>query len=60
MSRNIIFKCPVTGMNVQHSLASEAVPDTYRFEFEAVPCQACTRLHFINRLSGELLGEPKK
>ena len=60
MSRNIIFKCPVTGMNVQHRLAAESVSDASRFEFETVPCQACTRLHFINRLSGKLLGEPGK
>lgn len=52
---NIIFKCPRTGMNVQHWLADEP-PDDSHSSYETVVCQACGRLHFINRSNGKLLG----
>ena len=54
---NIVFRCPRTGLNVQHWL-TEAVPDDRRSAYEAVTCKACTRLHFINRTTGRLMGEP--
>jgi hypothetical protein len=44
-------------MNVQHWLAKEAEPDSPHRSFETVVCQACSRIHFINRSSGKLLGE---
>lgn len=56
MGRHIIFKCPRTGMNVQHWLdeAPERKPaDAYK----SVTCPACTTAHFIHRESGKLLGE---
>lgn len=55
---NIVFRCPRTGLNVQHWLADEAKPDDHRCTYETVTCKACTRLHFINRETGRLLGEP--
>jgi hypothetical protein len=54
---NTIFKCPTTGMNVQHWLADEPEPEDSQGSFEGVICQACGRLHFISRSSGRLLGE---
>jgi hypothetical protein len=45
-----------TGLNVQHWLADEATPNDPH-TYEPVVCQACTRLHFVNRVSGKLLGE---
>ncbi len=54
---NFVFKCPQTGMNVQHRLADEPVPGDQRCTYETVLCQACGRLHFINRSSHRLLGE---
>jgi hypothetical protein len=54
---NVVFKCPATGMNVQHWLADEPPADDPQCTFETVVCQACSRLHFINRASGKLLGE---
>jgi hypothetical protein len=55
MDRQIVFKCPQTGLNVQHRLmaASSEAADTH----VSVPCPACTRLHLINRATGKLLGE---
>jgi hypothetical protein len=52
---NIIFKCPRTGMNVQHWLADAPADDSHS-SYETVVCQACSRLHFINRSNGKLLG----
>lgn len=57
MDRPIIFKCPRTGMNVQHFLADEP---TSAGEYKAVVCQACTKLHFIHSSSCKLLGDQEK
>ncbi|WP_367116388.1 hypothetical protein [Bradyrhizobium sp.] len=56
---NIVFRCPRTGLNVQHRLAEEASPDDPQCTYETVVCNACTRIHFINRETGKLLGEPE-
>jgi hypothetical protein len=47
-------------MNVQHRLADEPVPGDQRCTYETVLCQACGRLHFINRSSRKLLGEKQE
>ena len=56
---NFIFRCPRTGFNVQHWLAEEVTPDDPQCTYETVICKACTRLHFINRATGKLLGEER-
>jgi len=56
---HIIFKCPQTGLNVQHWL-EDAPDDPTGTTHKPVVCQACTKLHFINRWSGKLLGEQGK
>lgn len=55
MDRQILFKCPQTGLRVQQGLppAAPDAPDTH----VTVVCPACTRLHFINRFTGKLMGE---
>jgi hypothetical protein len=58
MGHHIIFKCPLTGMNVQHWLAD---PEEGEKEVHvSVVCQACNRLHFINRSTGNLLGKGER
>jgi hypothetical protein len=57
---NLIFTCHRTGLNVQHWMEDEVVPDDRRCTYETVLCPACMRLHFINRSSGKLLGEKDK
>ena len=52
---NIVFKCPRTGLNVQHWLEDSKPGDQSRI-YESVVCKACTRLHFINKTTGKLLG----
>jgi len=58
MGRHIVFKCPETGMKVQHRLAdtTDDAKDTY----VPVVCQACTKLHFVNSSIGNLLGEAER
>jgi hypothetical protein len=53
---NVIFKCPRTGMNVQHWLDEPAADDPH-CSFETVICKACGGIHFLNRSSAKLLGE---
>lgn len=44
-------------MNVQHWL-DESEPGDRDGLYETVVCKACSRLHFIHRTSGKLLGQP--
>jgi hypothetical protein len=60
MGRHILFKCPQTSMNVQHWLADEPACTSPRDAYETVICQACTKLHFINKSTGRLAGELEK
>jgi hypothetical protein len=57
MDLNVVFKCPRTGMNVQHSLDQKLAAENSASTYEAVVCKACAGLHFINRLNGKLLGQ---
>jgi hypothetical protein len=51
----LLFTCPRTQMKVQHWLDDDE--DVSDNEYEAVTCQACARLHLINRKTGKLLGK---
>ncbi len=55
MDRHIVFRCPETGLNVQHWLAE--VPNEPTGTHRPVVCKACTKLHFINSSTGKLLGQ---
>jgi hypothetical protein len=57
MASNFVFRCPRTGMNVQHSLEDKLTAEQTESVYEAVVCKACTGLHFINRTNGKLLGQ---
>jgi hypothetical protein len=56
MGRHILFKCPRTGMNVQHWL-DEAAGNKAGSAYKSVDCPACTLAHFIHRETGRVLGE---
>jgi len=58
MQRQIFFKCPRTGMNVQHRL-DDFSPELSEAEdvHVAVWCPACAGVHFANRRTGKLLGD---
>jgi hypothetical protein len=58
MGRHILFKCPHLGTNVQHWLpATSPENEGSSNSYVSVVCLACTRLHFIHRETGKLLGE---
>jgi hypothetical protein len=44
-------------MNVQHWLAE--APADAKDSYTSVVCQACTKLHFVHRSTGKLLGAPE-
>jgi hypothetical protein len=50
----LLYRCPNTGQTVQGIAAQEASAsdDTY----EAIICNACRRLHFVNPTTGKVLG----
>jgi hypothetical protein len=56
MGRHILFKCPHTGLNVQHWLPPQA-EDQPAGTYAVLICPACTRVHFINRMTGKLPNE---
>jgi hypothetical protein len=56
MGRHILFKCPGTGMNVQHWL-DEAAGEKAGSAYKSVDCPACTLVHFVHWKTGKLLGE---
>ena len=49
------FRCPQTGMNVQHWLA-DAPPDA-KDSHSSVACPACAKTHFIHNSTDRLLGD---
>jgi hypothetical protein len=52
---HILFTCATTSMQVQQWL--EDGEDATENEYELIACPACTRLHFLNRKTGKLLGQ---
>jgi hypothetical protein len=58
MDRLIIFRCPATGLDVQTSLPlNREEEDQGQRHYDSISCPACSRLHFVNRKTGKLLGE---
>jgi hypothetical protein len=51
MADLIVFRCPHTGMNVQTHLEKQKRVEGR--SYEAFPCPACTRVHFIDLSSGQ-------
>ncbi|QOZ56467.1 hypothetical protein XH90_31430 [Bradyrhizobium sp. CCBAU 53338] len=58
MLRQILFKCPRTGTNVQLRL-DDAGPECSESTdtHVSVLCPACASLHFVNSTTGRLLGD---
>ncbi|MFY9955039.1 hypothetical protein [Bradyrhizobium sp.] len=50
-----IFTCPETSMKIQHWLDEDN--DVRENEYEGIICPACTRLHFLNRKTGNVLSQ---
>jgi hypothetical protein len=57
MGCHILFRCPRLGTNVQHWLPETPPEDEpHSNAYASVVCLACTRLHFIHKETGKLLG----
>ena len=56
MGRHILFRCPRLGTNVQHWLPDVSCKDAPN-SYASLVCLACTRLHFIHKETGKLLGD---
>ena len=53
---NLIYRCPQTGLNVQAWMPKDEQLEVEHV-YKAILCSACTRLHFIHKSTGKLLGE---
>ncbi|WP_439399234.1 hypothetical protein ACRQ5Q_17780 [Bradyrhizobium sp. PMVTL-01] len=54
----IVFTCPTTAFKVQQCLLDDdGDDDSLGDRYVSIACPACTRVHFINRKTGKLLGE---
>ena len=51
-----LFRCPVTGQNVQGWLADDPTADADKNVYETVTCLACACPHLVNRSTGRVLG----
>ena len=52
----VIFRCPITGQNVQGWIAEEMGVDPPQQVFVSLQCTACGRTHAVNPATGEVLG----
>ena len=48
----VLFRCPHTGLDVQHSL-NKCVPRDDTSSVYALTCPACARIHFVDRSAPE-------
>lgn len=55
---HVLYQCPRTGMKVQTWLADDPESPA-QASFELLHCPACSQMHFVNRRTGNLLGEKK-
>ncbi|RXH18341.1 hypothetical protein [Bradyrhizobium guangzhouense] len=53
-----LFRCPNTGMNVQHHVG-EASSETKDGAVVVVSCPACARIHLMNVATGRLVSDPR-
>jgi hypothetical protein len=53
----IVFYCPNVDLSVQHLLDDSVEQKSDEEIYESVLCFGCTRLHFINKKTGKLLGQ---
>ena len=53
--RPVLFDCPRTGQKVQGMIA-EQVSGTSETRYESVSCLACSGVHFIDPVKGNVLG----
>jgi hypothetical protein len=55
-----IYRCPVTGYNIQGHLAAEPMPEDDTITYQSVTCTACARVHLVNPNTGKVAGIERK
>ncbi len=50
-----VFRCPATGLNVQHIFDDEVSETGNERDYVGVRCLACTRIHLVSRKTGRLV-----
>jgi hypothetical protein len=55
-----IYRCPLTGRNVQGFVAEEAAKAADDKTYESVNCTACSRLHLVNPKTGAVVGGERR
>ena len=55
-----IFRCPVTGLNVQHVFEDDAPEIGNERRYVGVRCLACTGIHLVSRKTGRLITDKAK
>ena len=53
---NIVYRCPTTGVKVGCRMEDLPKQDKNTHSYRATLCPACTRLHFVHRITGKVLG----
>jgi len=53
--RPFLFRCPVTGLQVQGWASEGKIDDPDAFV--TVACTACLQAHFVNAATGRVLGD---
>ena len=52
-----IFRCPATGLNVQHHFEDDAPETGDDRVYVGVRCLACTGIHLVSRTTGRLVSD---
>ena len=52
-----IFRCPVTGLNVQHIFDDDGSDTDDERAYEGVLCLACSGIHLVSRTTGRLVAD---
>jgi len=60
MTKFVTFRCPATGASVQSRLPPNDDQLAEQRQYEAVFCQACAKVHFVNSRTGKLFGLEKE
>ena len=55
-----LFRCPVTGQNVQGWSADDAAAAADQSTAETVRCLACRQLHWVVPRTGAVVGNPEE
>jgi hypothetical protein len=52
-----IFRCPATGLNVQHVFYDDGTHTEDALAYVGVRCLACTGIHLVSRKTGRLIAD---